>query len=78
MLISGCEILAPKLLSHSQAPVRKNHCCSLRGFFFFFFWQHFCFALNYTEVKAGKDEEALLCPKPDAVSTRISPTNADG
>lgn len=42
MLISGCEILAPKLLLHSQTSVRKHYWFSVRGFFslffLFFFW----------------------------------------
>lgn len=71
MLISGCEILAPKLLLHSRAFSQKVF--SLRRCFSSSF---FPFAQNYTGVeKQGEKDEALFCPKPD-VSTWISPTNS--
>lgn len=74
MLISGCEILAPKLLLHSQASVRKHHCFFFKRIFFFCFFFFFgsvsVFAQIYTGVKEGREvkgkdegEEAPLCPK---------------
>lgn len=72
MLISGCEILAPKLLLHSQTSVRKHYWFSVRGFFslfFLFFFLDFC-TNSYRSKNVGWRTKALLCPKPVAVDAK--------